>query len=64
MNKYVVACCLHSDHDLDQQIIKAKTEFDAVVDYLGTKPPGIRTLDELLEWAEDQDMLINLIELN
>ena len=51
------------DNELSQQIIKADTEFDAVVNYLATKPPGIRDLDDLLDWAWDQDLLIDIIEI-
>jgi hypothetical protein len=49
---------------VDQKIIHADTDFDAVVNYLGTKPPGIATLDKLLEWCTDQDIAINFIEIN
>jgi hypothetical protein len=51
------------DNELSQQIIKADSEFDAVVNYFGTKPPGISDLEELLDWAWDQDILIDVIEI-
>lgn len=63
MNRYVVACYMAIDNELSQQIIKADSEFDAVVDYFGAKPPGIHDLDDLLDWAWDQDILIDVIEI-
>jgi hypothetical protein len=49
---------------VDQKIIHADTDFNAVVNYLGAKPPGIATLDKLLEWCIDQNIAINFIEIN
>jgi hypothetical protein len=64
LKKYVVACYLDYTNDVEQRVIRANNEFDAVVDFLQTKPPGINDLDELLEWCWDQEMIINLIEIN
>lgn len=63
MNKYVVACFSYYTNDVEQKAVYANSEFDAVVNFLGRKPPGIHNLEELLEWVWDQEMMINLIEI-
>lgn len=64
MSKYIVASYMNHTGTVDQKIIHADTDFDAVVNYLGAKPPGIATLDKLLEWCIDQNIAINFIEIN
>jgi hypothetical protein len=60
---YVVACYYFMESELDQRVIKAKNEFDAAVDYLGARPPGILDLDDLYGWIWDQDLCMNVIEI-
>ena len=64
MNKYIVAFISFHDHVLTQEIIEAKSEFDAAIIKMGPTLFGDETsLEDLKSLAFDCDSMISVYKL-
>lgn len=61
--KFVVAYASLHNGEITQKVVYAPDAYSALCDYFGTKPSGVRTVDDFYEWAYDLDSFVNILEI-
>ncbi len=60
---FVLACYYIATNKHEQRFVFARDAFEAICDYLGTRPPGITTLEQLLEYVDEQGLSVCYLEV-
>ncbi len=60
---FVISCYYRDTCHHEQRFVYGSNEFDAICDYLQTRPPGVSTLDQLVEYTFDQGLSICYLEV-
>lgn len=60
---FAISCYFEATGNHELKVVRSPNAFEALCDYLQTKPVGITTAEQLLEWASEHATNIKYLEL-
>lgn len=60
---FAVSCYFEATSNHELRVVRSRDAFEALCEYLQTKPAGITTVEQLLAWASEHATSIKYLEL-